>query len=38
MQIMDKGKTGNGNGLAEPEKRLWTAADQLWANSPLRPT
>ena len=28
----------NGNGLAELEKRLWAAADQLWANSPLRPS
>jgi type I restriction enzyme M protein len=27
-----------GNGLAELEKRLWAAADQLWANSPLRPS
>lgn len=27
----------NGNGLAELERRLWAAADQLWANSPLRP-
>lgn len=26
------------NGLAELEKRLWAAADQLWANSPLRPS
>ena len=28
----------NGNGLAELERRLWSAADQLWANSPLRPS
>lgn len=28
----------NGNKLAELEKRLWAAADQLWANSPLRPS
>ncbi|HYE32144.1 MAG TPA: class I SAM-dependent DNA methyltransferase [Methylomirabilota bacterium] len=28
----------NGSGLAELEKRLWAAADQLWANSPLRPS
>jgi type I restriction enzyme M protein len=28
----------NNNGLAELEKRLWAAADQLWANSPLRPS
>lgn len=28
----------NGNGLAELERRLWAAADQLWANSPLRPS
>ena len=28
----------NGNGLAELENRLWAAADQLWANSPLRPS
>ncbi|MBI4025623.1 MAG: type I restriction-modification system subunit M N-terminal domain-containing protein [Verrucomicrobia bacterium] len=26
------------NGLAELERRLWSAADQLWANSPLRPS
>ena len=26
----------NGNGQVEPEKQLWAAADQLWANSPLR--
>ena len=25
------------NGLAELEKRLWAAADQLWANASLRP-
>jgi type I restriction enzyme M protein len=31
-------KTSNGNGLAELERRLWSAADQLWANSPLRPS
>lgn len=31
-------KASNGNGLAELEKRLWAAADQLWANSPLRPS
>jgi type I restriction-modification system DNA methylase subunit len=31
-------KTSDGNGLAELEKRLWAAADQLWANSPLRPS
>jgi type I restriction enzyme M protein len=31
-------KAANGNGLAELEKRLWAAADQLWANSPLRPS
>ena len=36
---MSNGKTSNGNGgLAELEKRLWAAADQLWANSPLRPS
>ncbi len=28
----------NGNGLTELERRLWAAADQLWANSPLRPS
>lgn len=28
----------NSNGLAELERRLWDAADQLWANSPLRPS
>jgi hypothetical protein len=28
----------NGNGLAELECRLWAAADQLWANSSLRPS
>ena len=28
----------NGNGLAELERRLWAAADQLWANSSLRPS
>lgn len=28
----------NGTGLAELERRLWAAADQLWANSPLRPS
>lgn len=28
----------NGNGLAELERRLWSAADQLWANSSLRPS
>jgi hypothetical protein len=27
----------NENGLAELERRLWAAADQLWANSSLRP-
>lgn len=27
----------NGNKLAELDKRLWAVADQLWANSPLRP-
>jgi len=31
-------KNGNGNGLAELERRLWAAADQLWANSSLRPS
>jgi type I restriction enzyme M protein len=31
-------KIGNGNGIAELERRLWAAADQLWANSPLRPS
>jgi type I restriction enzyme M protein len=31
-------KNGNGNGLAELERRLWAAADQLWANSALRPS
>lgn len=31
-------KASNGNGLAELERRLWSAADQLWANSPLRPS
>ena len=36
---MSNGKSSNGNGgLAELEKRLWAAADQLWANSPLRPS
>jgi len=35
---MSNGKTTNSNGLAELEKRLWAAADQLWANSPLRPS
>ena len=36
---MSNGKTSNGNGgLTELEKRLWAAADQLWANSPLRPS
>jgi type I restriction enzyme M protein len=28
----------NGNTLADLERRLWSAADQLWANSPLRPS
>jgi type I restriction enzyme M protein len=28
----------NGNGLTELERRLWAAADQLWANSSLRPS
>jgi type I restriction enzyme M protein len=28
----------NGNGFAVLERRLWDAADQLWANSPLRPS
>ena len=32
------GNDKNANGLAELEKRLWAAADQLWANSPLRPS
>jgi type I restriction enzyme M protein len=27
----------NENGLAELERRLWAAADQLWANSSLGP-
>ncbi len=31
-------KNGNGNGIAELERRLWAAADQLWANSSLRPS
>jgi hypothetical protein len=31
-----KNNASNGNGLAELERRLWSAADQLWANSPLR--
>jgi type I restriction enzyme, R subunit len=31
-------KASNGNGLAELERRLWAAADQLWANSSLRIT
>jgi len=31
-------KNGNGGSLAELERRLWSAADQLWANSPLRPS
>jgi hypothetical protein len=35
---MNNSKASNGNGLAELEKRLWAAADQLWANSPLRPS
>ena len=26
------------NGLEELERRLWSAADQLWANSSLRPS
>jgi hypothetical protein len=30
--------TKNGNGLAELGGRLWAAADQLWANSSLRPS
>jgi type I restriction enzyme M protein len=30
--------TKTANGLAELERRLWGAADQLWANSPLRPS
>ena len=33
-----RNKNSNGNGLAELERRLWSAADQLWANSPLRPS
>jgi type I restriction enzyme M protein len=28
----------NNTALAEMEKRLWAAADQLWANSPLKPS
>jgi hypothetical protein len=28
----------NGNGLAELERRLWAAADQLWAKLSLRPS
>ena len=35
---MNNSKASNGNGLAELERRLWSAADQLWANSPLRPS
>jgi hypothetical protein len=31
-------KASNGDGLAELERRLRSAADQLWANSPLRPS
>jgi len=31
-------KRSNGNRLADLERRLWSAADQLWANSPLRPS
>lgn len=32
------GNEKNGNHLVELEKRLWAAADQLWANSSLRPS
>lgn len=32
------GNDKNGNGMAELEKRLWAAVDQLWATSPLRPS
>ncbi len=36
---MANGKPANGNGdLAVLENRLWAAADQLWANSSLRPS
>ena len=31
-------KASNRNGLAELERRLWSAADHLWAKSPLRRT
>jgi type I restriction enzyme M protein len=36
MTTMKNGR--NGNHLAELERRLWAAADQLWANSSLRPS
>ncbi len=32
------GNDKSGNGLAELERRLWAAADQLWANSSSRPS
>ena len=32
------GNEKNSNNLVELEKRLWAAADQLWANSSLRPS
>jgi hypothetical protein len=32
------GNDRSSNGLAELERRLWDAADQLWANSSLRPS
>ena len=35
---MNNNKPPNGNGLAELERRLCSAADQPWANSPLRPS
>ena len=36
--FLDMPADKNGNGLAELERRLWSAADQLWANSSLRPS
>ena len=36
ITTMNNGR--NGNHLAELERRLWAAADQLWANSSLRPS
>jgi type I restriction enzyme M protein len=36
--FLDMAEEKNVNGLGDLERRLWSAADQLWANSSLRPS